>query len=103
MKNQFFKDRDRMIFIVQRVNSTSQIICDCETGECEEVECQDYEPMKLYTKEEVEELLEKQRILCYRFAKIEKSEYINSYSESDGEITTKVSKKSILDVILELR
>lgn len=57
---------------------------------------------RLYTKEEVEELLEKQRILCWRFGKIEESEYVNPYSESDGEITRRVSKSSIMDAILEL-
>jgi len=58
--------------------------------------------MKTYTKEEVEELLEKQRSLCYRYAKIEESEYVNPYSESDGEIIKKISKKSIMNAILEL-
>ena len=58
--------------------------------------------MKTYTKEEVEELLEKQRSLCYRFAKIEQFEYVNPYSESDGEITRRVSEDSIMNAILEL-
>lgn len=58
---------------------------------------------RLYTKEEVEDLLEKQRILCYRFAKIIESEYVNPYSESDGEITRKISRDSIMDAELELR
>jgi len=58
--------------------------------------------MKTYTKEEVEELLEKQRSLCYRFAKIEQFEYVNPYSESDGEISTRISKDSVMNAILEL-
>ena len=59
---------------------------------------------RLYTKEEVEDLLEKQRILCYKFARIEESEYVNPYSESDGEITKKISRDSIVkESILELR
>jgi len=57
---------------------------------------------KLYTKEEVEELLEKQRVLCWRFGKIEESEYVNPYSESDGEIIRRVSKESIMNAKLEL-
>ena len=40
---ELFKHDGRLIFIVQRVNSNSQIIADFETGETEEVECQDYE------------------------------------------------------------
>ena len=58
--------------------------------------------METYTKEQVEELLEKQRSLCYRFAKIEEFEYINPYSDSDGEITRRISKDSIMNAKLEL-
>lgn len=57
---------------------------------------------KLYTKEEVEELLEKQRSLCYRFAKIKETEYDNPYSESDGEISRSILRSSIMDAVLEL-
>ena len=56
----------------------------------------------LYTPKEVEVLLEKQRSLCYRFAIIETHEYVNPYSESDGEITRQVSKDSIMNAKLEL-
>jgi hypothetical protein len=59
--------------------------------------------MKTYTKEEVEDLLEKQRIVCYRDARIEEVEYVNPYSESDGEIIRRISKESIMNAILELR
>ena len=58
--------------------------------------------MQTYTKEEVEELLEKQRSLCYRFAKIETFEYVNEYSDSDGEITRRISKKSIMNAKLKI-
>jgi len=58
--------------------------------------------MKTYTKKEVEELLEKQRSLCCRFAKTEQFEYNNPYSSSDGEITIQVSKESIMNAKLEL-
>lgn len=57
---------------------------------------------KLYTKEEVEELLEKQRIVCYRDGRIEEVEYVNPYSESDGNTSIKVSKDSIINAKLEL-
>jgi hypothetical protein len=59
--------------------------------------------MGTYTKEEVEELLEKQRSLCYRNARIEEFEYVNPYSESDGQITKRISKDSIMNAKLELR
>ena len=57
---------------------------------------------KLYTKEEVEDLLEKQRIVCYWDARIETHEYVNPYSESDGEVTRQISKDSIMNAKLEL-
>jgi hypothetical protein len=59
--------------------------------------------METYTKEEVEELLEKQRSICYRNAIIEEFEYINPYSENDGQITKRISKDSIMNAKLELR
>lgn len=55
---------------------------------------------KLYTKEEVEKLLEQQRELCLRKAKIRTHEYVNPYSESDGEKWQSVDKKSILEAKL---
>ena len=56
----------------------------------------------MYTKEEVEDLLDKQRSLCYRLAKIEEIEYVNPYSESDGDITRRISKDSIMNATLEI-
>lgn len=56
----------------------------------------------VYTKIEVEDLLDKQRFLCYRLAKIEEVEYVNPYSESDGDITRRISKDSIMNAKLEL-
>lgn len=53
-----------------------------------------------YNKEEIIELLKQQRELCYKNAKIETFEYVNPYSESDGEITTRISETSIIDSIL---
>ena len=57
--------------------------------------------MKTYTKEEVEELLEKQRRLCYRYAKLEEFENLNP-SDCDNEITIQLSKDSIMNAILEI-
>ena len=51
---ELFKHDGRFIFIVQRVNSESQIIADFETGVCEEVPCQDYDSA---TPEELEEIV----------------------------------------------
>ncbi len=48
----------------------------------------------VYTKEDVEELLDKQRSLCYRFAKIEK---ITGYGDK-----RRISKDSIMNAVLEL-
>jgi hypothetical protein len=53
--------------------------------------------MDTYTKEEVLELLKKQREICYLSAKIVEHEYVNPYSESDGEITRCIDRDSIID------
>jgi len=53
--------------------------------------------MKKYTEEEVLELLKKQRESCYKNSKIERYEYVNPYSESDGEITRYISEESIMN------
>ena len=58
--------------------------------------------VKMYTKAEVEELLEKQRSVCYRNAKIKTSEYVNPYSNSDGQIERYIDRDSIMNAILEL-
>lgn len=52
--NFLVRDGDRIIIIVKRVNSKSQLIFDVMTGYTKEVECQDYEPL---TKEEEIKLL----------------------------------------------
>lgn len=57
---------------------------------------------KLYTKEEVEELLEKQRSICYRFAEMVEPDCNNPYSDNDGIINRKILKKSILNAKLEI-
>ena len=51
---------------------------------------------KLYTEEEVKELLEKQRSICYRGAKLAFD------STKDGSMTTKISKESIMSSVLEI-
>jgi hypothetical protein len=52
---------------------------------------------KKYTKKEVLELLKKQRELCYINAKTTTHEYVNPFSDSDGDKTTVVSKDSIIN------
>lgn len=56
----------------------------------------------LYSKEEVIKLLKEQRELCYNCAKISTSEYVNPYSESDGNIIHSIDKESIIDAELKL-
>ena len=53
--------------------------------------------MKTYTEEEVKELLKQQRENCYKEARIEEFEYVNPYSDSDGDITRRVSEVSIIN------
>ena len=50
---ELFKHEGRFIFIVQRMNSESQIIADFETGICETVPCQDYDSASLKELEEI--------------------------------------------------
>ena len=57
----------------------------------------DLEKMSKYTKEEVQILLEQQRENCYKSARIERFEYVNPYSDSDGKIETRINKESILN------
>lgn len=55
-----------------------------------------------YTKEEVLELLEKQRELCLKKGKIKSWEYVNPYSDADGRISYYIDENSILKANLEL-
>ena len=52
---------------------------------------------KTYTKEEVLELLEKQRKHCLSMSVLKRHEYNNPYSNCDGEVTYSIEEKSILD------
>ena len=52
---------------------------------------------KKYTRKEVVELLEKQRQECLRCAKVISYEYVNPYSDSDGQREYGVEKNSILN------
>jgi len=53
--------------------------------------------METYTLEDVEQLLKVQRQICYDSAFIEEVEYNNPYSASDGEITRRINKESIVN------
>lgn len=53
--------------------------------------------MKTYTKDEVIKLLNQQKEICLKSAKIIEHQYINPYSESDGQITRKIDENSILN------
>ena len=52
---------------------------------------------KTYTKEEVSELLEKQRKHCSNMARLKRHEYNNPYSNCDGEVTYSIDEESILN------
>ena len=54
-----------------------------------------------YTRDEVEKLLEQQREFCYKKAKIKCAEYVNPYSNSDGEKDYYVTKESILNAKID--
>jgi hypothetical protein len=53
--------------------------------------------MKTYTKETVIDLLRQQRENCYEESRIEEFEYVNPYSDSDGNITRRINKDSIIN------
>jgi len=53
--------------------------------------------MKTYTELEVTRLLKEQRELCYKSAEIEEYEYVNPYSDNDGEISRSINKESIIN------
>ena len=55
-----------------------------------------------YTKNEVLELLERQRNECAKKAKVKRHEYVNPYSDSDGEMWHSIDEKSILNAIIDL-
>lgn len=55
---------------------------------------------RLYTREEVIKLLEEQKQICYESAKIIETTYINPYSESDGDVTRRIDRKSIINAKL---
>ena len=56
---------------------------------------------KLYTKDEVLKLLEEQRKECLDKSMIKRNEYVNPYSNSDGDISYIIDINSILNAKLK--
>jgi len=56
---------------------------------------------KLYTRDDVLKLLEEQRKECLNKSFIKRHEYVNPYSDSDGDISYTIDKDSILNAKLK--